>query len=132
MLPASSRGWYFFKHGGPYEAIRLESVDPGGVIADNLPLDRMIASVVYAAAAIERPGVIRHIEGNRFSLTEIDGSKSERILRVSTASTRSMMRRAELLAPWINQKKQMILRGHLVVANTRLKRRLSMHVRDKF
>jgi len=43
-----------------------------------------------------------------------------------------MMRRAELLAPWINQKKQMILRGHLVVANTRLKRRLSIHVRDKF
>lgn len=39
--------------------------------------------VVYAAAAIERPGVIRHIEGNRFSLAEIDGSKSERILRVS-------------------------------------------------
>ena len=60
----------------------MESVDPGGVIADNLPLDRMIASVVYAAAAIERPGVIRHIEGNRFSLAEIDGSKSERI-RVS-------------------------------------------------
>jgi hypothetical protein len=42
-------------------------------------------SVVYAAAAIERPGVIRHIEGNRFSLAEIDGSKSERILRVSEA-----------------------------------------------
>jgi 2-dehydropantoate 2-reductase len=77
--------WYFFKHGGRYEAIRLESVDPGGVIADNLPLDRVIASVVYAAAAIERPGVIRHIEGNRFSLAEIDGSKSERILRVSEA-----------------------------------------------
>jgi 2-dehydropantoate 2-reductase len=77
--------WYFFKHGGPYEGIRLESVDPGGVIADNLPLDRVIASVVYPAAEIERPGVIRHIEGNRFSLAEIDGSKSERIRRVSEA-----------------------------------------------
>ena len=75
--------WYFFKHGGPYEGIRLESVNPGGVIADNLPLDRVIASVVYPAAEIERPGVIRHIEGNRFSLAEIDGSKSERIRRVS-------------------------------------------------
>jgi 2-dehydropantoate 2-reductase len=63
----------------------LESVDPGVVIADILPLDRMIASVVYAAAAIERPGVICHIEGNRFSLAEIDGSTSERILRVSEA-----------------------------------------------
>jgi hypothetical protein len=48
-------------HGGPYEAIRLESVDPGGVIADNLPLDRMIASVVYAAAAIERSVASRAI-----------------------------------------------------------------------
>jgi 2-dehydropantoate 2-reductase len=75
--------WYFFKHGGPHEGIRLESVDPGGVIADNLPIERVIASIVYPAAEIERPGVIRHIEGNRFSLAEIDGSKSERILRVS-------------------------------------------------
>ena len=49
----------------------------------------MLASVVYPAAEIERPGVIRHIEGNRFSLAEIDGSKSERILRVSEAFTRA-------------------------------------------
>lgn len=46
--------------------------------------------VVYAAAAIERPGVIRHIEGNRFSLAEIDGSKSERILRVSDRQRRTL------------------------------------------
>jgi 2-dehydropantoate 2-reductase len=77
--------WYFFKHGGPHEGVRLESVDPGGVIADNLPIDRVIASIVYLAAEIARPGVIRHIEGNRFSLAEIDGSKSERVLRVSEA-----------------------------------------------
>ena len=81
--------WYFFKHGGPREGARLESVDPGGVIADHLPIDRVLASVVYPAAEIERPGVIRHIEGNRFSLAEIDGSKSERILRVSEAFTRA-------------------------------------------
>jgi 2-dehydropantoate 2-reductase len=77
--------WYFFKHGGPHEGVRLRSVDPDGVIADNLPIDRVIASVVYPAAEIERPGVIRLIEGNRFSLAEIDGSKSERIIRVSEA-----------------------------------------------
>jgi hypothetical protein len=52
--------------------------------------------------------------------------------RKLTASTRSMMWCAELLAPWINQEKGRILHGHLVVTNTRLKRRLSMHVRDKF
>ena len=75
--------WYFFKHGGPREGVRLQSVDPGGVIADHLPIDRVIATVVYPAAVIERPGVIRHVEGNRFSLAEIDGAKSERISAIS-------------------------------------------------
>jgi 2-dehydropantoate 2-reductase len=75
--------WYFFKHGGPREGVRLRSVDPGGVLADHLPIDRVIATVVYPAAEIERPGVIRHVEGNRFSLAEIDGAKSERISAIS-------------------------------------------------
>ena len=75
--------WYFFKHGGPREGVRLQSVDPGGVISDHLPIDRVIATVVYPAAEIERPGVIRHVEGNRFSLAEIDGAKSERISAIS-------------------------------------------------
>jgi len=75
--------WYFFKHGGPREGVRLQSVDPGGVIADHLPIDRVIATVVYPAAEIERPGVIHHVEGNRFSLAEIDGAKSERISAIS-------------------------------------------------
>ncbi len=81
--------WYFFKHGGPHEGRRLESVDPGGVIADHLPIDRVLACVAYQAAEIARPGVIRHIEGDRFTLGEIDGSTSERILRVSEAFTRA-------------------------------------------
>jgi 2-dehydropantoate 2-reductase len=70
----------------------LESVDPGGIIADNLPIDRVVASIVYPAAEIERPGVIRHIEGNRISLAEIDGSKSERILRISESFARAGFR----------------------------------------
>jgi len=53
------------------------------VIADHLPIDRVIATVVYPAAEIERPGVIHHVEGNRFSLAEIDGAKSERISAIS-------------------------------------------------
>jgi 2-dehydropantoate 2-reductase len=81
--------WYFFKHGGPHEGKRLESVDPGGIIAGHLPVERVLASVVYLAAEIERPGVIRHIEGNRLSLAELDGSKSDRVLRVSEAFTRA-------------------------------------------
>jgi 2-dehydropantoate 2-reductase len=75
--------WYFFKHGGPHEGVRLKSVDPGGVIADHLPIDAIIAGIVYQAAEIESPGVIRHIEGNRFPLAEIDGLKSERVAALS-------------------------------------------------
>lgn len=75
--------WYFFKIGGPFEGRRLESVDPGGVVAAGLPVERLIASVVYPAAEIVRPGVIKHIEGNRFSLSEIDDSETPRIGLVS-------------------------------------------------
>ena len=75
--------WYFFKHGGAYEGRQLESVDPGGVVAANLPIARVLASVVYPAAEITEPGVIKHIEGNRFSLSEIDNSETPRIKQVS-------------------------------------------------
>ncbi|MEF3274460.1 MAG: 2-dehydropantoate 2-reductase [Chloroflexus sp.] len=75
--------WYFQRHGGPYEGRRIEAVDPGGVIAAHTAIERVIGCVVYPAAAIERPGVIRHIEGNRFTLGEPDGSRSERLLRLS-------------------------------------------------
>ena len=75
--------WYFFKHGGPHEGVRLKSVDPGGVIADHLPTDAIIAGIVYQAAEIESPGVIRHIEGNRFPVAEIDGERSERVAALS-------------------------------------------------
>jgi len=75
--------WYFFKQGGPYEGVRLNSVDPGGVIADHLPIDAILACIVYPAAEIEAPGVVRHIEGNRLSLAEIDDSKSDRVAALS-------------------------------------------------
>ncbi len=71
--------WYFFKHGGPYEGRRIEAVDPAGVISNALPVDRTIGTIVYPACEIEAPGVIRHIEGNRFTLGEIDGADTERV-----------------------------------------------------
>ena len=81
--------WYFFKHGGAQEGRRLESVDPGGVVADHLPIDRIVGSVVYAAAEIAAPGVIKHIEGNRFSLAEIDNSVTPRVTALSRALTQA-------------------------------------------
>ncbi len=75
--------WYFFKVGGEFEGRQLKSVDPNGAIAANLPIERVIATIVYPAAEIIQPGVIKHIEGNRFSLAEIDNSETPRIKQVS-------------------------------------------------
>lgn len=75
--------WYFYKHGGPYEGRRIEAVDPGGVIAAHTEIDRVIGCVVYPAAELAEPGLIRHIEGNRFTLGELDGAKTERIQRLA-------------------------------------------------
>ncbi len=75
--------WYFHKIGGPLEGTRLASVDPGNVQWDGFGPDRVLGCVVYPAAEVSTPGVIRLIEGNRFSLGEPDGSKSERALALS-------------------------------------------------
>ena len=72
--------WYFPDR-------HLESVDPGGVIARSIPFERVVGCVVYPAATIVEPGVIEHEEGNRFSLGEPDGSKSERVQSISAMLT---------------------------------------------
>jgi 2-dehydropantoate 2-reductase len=75
--------WYFHKIGGPLEGTRLASVDPGNVQWDGFGPDRVLGCVVYPAAEVSAPGVIRLVEGNRFSLGEPDGAKSERALALS-------------------------------------------------
>ncbi|MEI8306526.1 MAG: 2-dehydropantoate 2-reductase [Chloroflexales bacterium] len=79
--------WYFYRHGGPHEGRGIAAVDPGGQIASQVEIDRVLGCVIYPAAAIARPGVIRHIEGNRFTLGEPDGSRSERVLALSRLFT---------------------------------------------
>lgn len=71
--------WYFFKTGGPHQGTVLESVDPGGIIAKNIEVDRVLGSIIYPAADIVSPGVIRHVEGDRLSLGEVDNSDTERL-----------------------------------------------------
>ena len=75
--------WYFLKQPGPFEGRGLLSVDPDGKILGGLPVARVIATIVYPAAEITAPGRIEHIEGNRFSLAEIDNSDTPRIRAVS-------------------------------------------------
>ena len=71
--------WYFHKLAGPWQGRAVESVDPGGIVAANIEVERVIGSVVYPASELAAPGVIKVIEGNRFTLGELDGSKSPRL-----------------------------------------------------
>ena len=77
--------WYFHQLAGPWKGRALDSVDPGGVIATHIEPERIIGSVVYPAAELQEPGVVKVIEGNRFTLGEPDGSRSERVERLSKA-----------------------------------------------
>ena len=77
--------WYFHKLAGPYEGRRIEAVDPGGETSAVMPRERAIGCVAYPAAIVESPGVIRHLEGTRFSIGEPDGTSSERCLGFSEA-----------------------------------------------
>jgi 2-dehydropantoate 2-reductase len=92
MVVAAQNGipwWYFRGIDGPYKDYRVKAVDPEGLIEQNLEVSRVIGCVVYPAAEISAPGVIRHVEGDRFSIGEIDGSKTERIRQLSQTLTRA-------------------------------------------
>ncbi|MQG44306.1 MAG: 2-dehydropantoate 2-reductase, partial [SAR202 cluster bacterium] len=71
--------------GGPFDGSSIESVDPGGVIAHAIDSSRVIGCVVYPSTVIVEPGVIEHIEGNRFSIGELDGTSSERCKRLAAS-----------------------------------------------
>ena len=77
--------WYFYKHGGPFEGTRLQTVDPGGVLWERLPPSRVVGCIVYPATEVVEPGVVEHIYSNRFEIGEPDGSKSERAQAFSRA-----------------------------------------------
>lgn len=81
--------WYFHKLPGAHEGLGLESVDPDGRLAAHIEPERIIGSVVYPAAELVSPGVVKVIEGNRFTLGELDGSRSERITALSEAMMRA-------------------------------------------
>ena len=70
--------WYFHKHGGEHDARPIECLDPDGRLAAHIDVDRVIGCVVFPAGEIVSPGVVRHTEGNRFPLGELDGSDTGR------------------------------------------------------
>jgi 2-dehydropantoate 2-reductase len=79
--------WYFHKLAGPYDGQALSSVDPDGALAAGIETERIIGSIVYPAAELVEPGVVKVIEGNRFTLGELDGARTPRI----EALAKSMM-----------------------------------------
>ena len=81
--------WYFHQLSGPYEGRTLSSVDPAGIVAANIEVGRVIGSVVYPASELIAPGIIKVIEGNRFTLGEIDGSKTPRLEKLAQTLIRA-------------------------------------------
>lgn len=84
--------WYFYRHGGGFDGLEIEAIDPGGVVTRSLPPDRAVGCVIYCSTSIEEPGVIEHLEGTRFALGEPDHSKSERCRRIADAFIRCGLR----------------------------------------
>jgi 2-dehydropantoate 2-reductase len=80
--------WYFHRHGGALEGRPVTSADPDGTIAQHIDSRRIIGSVVYPAAELVQPGVVRVVEGNRFTLGELDGSTTPRIQAIAGALVR--------------------------------------------
>jgi len=81
--------WYFHKLAGPFDGRGLDSVDPGGAIAAHIEPERVIGSVVYPAAELVAPGVVKLVEGNRFTLGEPDGGRSPRVEALAQALMRA-------------------------------------------
>ena len=79
--------WYFQKLDSPYSGRVVKTVDPNGVLFNKIDPDRIIGCIAYPAATIAEPGVIKHVEGNRFPVGELDGSESDRVNQVSALFT---------------------------------------------
>ena len=78
--------WYFLRHGGELEGTMLERLDPDGIAASDIPVERVIGCVVTnIAAAAREPGVVEHLTGNAVAIGEPDGTMSERCARLAGA-----------------------------------------------
>ena len=81
--------WYFQRHGGSLDGTMLDSLDPGGTIADAIAPERIIGCIAYPGAEITAPGRVRHIEGTRFPVGELDGSVTNRVSMLSETLQRA-------------------------------------------
>lgn len=84
--------WYFHRHGGALAGSPVHSVDPSGALLKKIGTERVIGCVVYPASELVAPGVVRHIEGDRFPVGEPDGSSSERVTQISACFAKAGFR----------------------------------------
>ena len=84
--------WYFQGIGGEWEGLRLERIDPGGAISSAIEARRVVGSIVYFSTEITEPGVIEHTDGNRISMGEPDGTRSDRCRAIAEALVASGLR----------------------------------------
>lgn len=84
--------WYFHGIGGEWQDTHIDAVDPDGVISRHIDPARVIGCVVYPSTALVEPGVVRHIEGTRFAIGELDGSKSDRCRQLADALIKAGLR----------------------------------------
>ena len=84
--------WYFHKLDNKYANYKIKCLDADLLIDSILPPDNIVGSVVYPACEIVKPGTIKHIAGNRFSLGEPDGSESDRLKFISEILRKSGFR----------------------------------------
>ena len=61
----------------------MRTMDPNGKLFESIDPDRLLGCIAYPAAEIVQPGVIKHIEGMRFPVGELDNSESERAHAIS-------------------------------------------------
>ncbi|MBI2170991.1 MAG: 2-dehydropantoate 2-reductase [Chloroflexi bacterium] len=77
--------WYFQRYSGPLAGTHLESVDPGGIISRAVAPGRVIGCVIYPATEMPEPGLIHHLEGDRFSIGELEGVTTVRCKALARA-----------------------------------------------
>ncbi|MBI1747686.1 MAG: 2-dehydropantoate 2-reductase [Acidobacteria bacterium] len=84
--------WFFQNFPGEFQDLRIERIDPGGVMAAAVETRRIVGSIVYISSAIVEPGAIQHTEGNRVTIGELDGTRSARLCAIADALVRSGLR----------------------------------------
>jgi 2-dehydropantoate 2-reductase len=84
--------WFFQNFGGPWDGLRLERIDPDGVISSAIEARRVVGSIVYFSTEIAEPGVVQHTDGSRITIGEPDGTRSDRCRAIAEALVESGLR----------------------------------------